>query len=119
MLSHYWEMDFIAKKKFPELHGIKVGIATPIIAEVFEMMEDDIPDCVQDLSPSREEVERLLSIAGAPVLPSEVGIDRDLFYYSMLNAYTVRDRYSILELAVQKGRMEEIAEKITKRIYGD
>src|SRR5699024_11771054 len=68
MLSHYWEMDFIAKKKFPELHGIKVGIATPIIAEVFEMMEDDIPDCVQDLSPSREEVERLLSIAGAPVL---------------------------------------------------
>ena len=38
------------------------------------MMEDDIPDCVQDLSPSREEVERLLSIAGAPVLPSEVGL---------------------------------------------
>lgn len=118
MLSHYWEMDFIAKKKFPELHGIKVGIATPIIAEVFEMMEDDIPDCAMELAPSREEVEKLLKTAGAPVLPTDIGIDRDLFYHSMLGAYRVRERYSVLELAVQKGRIEEIAKKITDRIYG-
>lgn len=118
MLSHYWEMDFIARKKFPELHGIKVGIATPIIAEVFELMEEDIPDCAMELAPSREEVENLLKIAGAPVLPTDVGIDRDLFYKSMLEAYTVRNRYSVLELAVQKGRIEEIAKQITDRIYG-
>lgn len=34
MLSHYWEMAVIAAGKNPELHGIKVGIATPIIAEI-------------------------------------------------------------------------------------
>ena len=118
MLSHYWEMDFIAKGKYPELHGIKVGIATPIIAEMFELMQDDVPDCALELAPAREEVENLLRTAGAPVYPTEVGIDKELFYNSIIEAYTVRNRYSILQTAVEKGRIEECAKIITDRIYG-
>ena len=118
MLSHYWEMDFIARGKFPELHGIKVGIATPIIAEMFELMRDDVPDCALELAPTREEVEELLRTAGAPVLPTEIGIERDLFYNSIIEGYTVRNRYSILQTAVDKGRIVECAKIITDRIYG-
>ena len=69
MLSHYWEMEFIARKKYPELHGIKVGIATPIIAEIFEIMGDEIPDAAKKLAPSRGYVEGLLKTVGAPVSP--------------------------------------------------
>lgn len=118
MLSHYWEMDFIARGKFPELHGIKVGIATPVIAEMFELMKDDVPDCAMELAPTREEVEALLRTAGAPVYPTDIGIERDLFYRSIVEGYTVRNRYSILQTAVDKGRIEECAKIITDRIYG-
>ncbi|MBP0963110.1 MAG: sn-glycerol-1-phosphate dehydrogenase, partial [Oscillospiraceae bacterium] len=42
MLSHYWEMYYIAHNRFPEFHGIKVGIATPIICQVFDPLADEI-----------------------------------------------------------------------------
>lgn len=118
MMSHFWEMDFIAKGKFPELHGIKVGIGTPIIAQMFELMKEEVPATAMELAPTREYVESLLKAAGAPVLPTDIGIDRELFYNSMLGAYKVRNRFSILQLAVDKGRMEECAKIITERIYG-
>ncbi|MGL4608054.1 MAG: sn-glycerol-1-phosphate dehydrogenase [Eubacteriaceae bacterium] len=118
MLSHYWEMDFIARGKFPELHGVKVGIATPIIAEIFEILGDDIPEETKKLCPKRTFVEALLKSAGAMVSPKEVGIDKELFHRSIMEAYTVRNRYSVLQYAKDKGRLEEVADKITERIYG-
>ena len=36
MLSHFWEMDYIARGLNPNHHGIQVGVATPIIARFFE-----------------------------------------------------------------------------------
>lgn len=118
LLSHYWEMDALGKGALPELHGIRVGIATPIIAEIFQMMEDDIPDCALEMIPSREKIEDLLKLIDAPISPTDLGIDRKLFYDSLVEAWMVREHYSILQLATQKGCMEEIAEKITERIYG-
>lgn len=118
MLSHYWEMDFIAKGKFPELHGIKVGIATPIIAEIFDIMKDDIPKEIMEDAPQKEYCEDLLRRVEAPVSPREIGIDRELFYQSILKGNTVRNRYSILQLAVDKGKIDEIAQQVTNRIYG-
>ena len=118
MLSHFWEMRYIALNRFPELHGIKVGLATPIIAEMFELMKDQVPECAMEICPTREQVENLLRTAGAPVDPVAIGIDRDLFHESMLGAYKVRKRYSILQLALDEGRLEECTDKITERIYG-
>lgn len=118
MLSHYWEMDFIVKGKFPELHGIKVGIATPIIAEIFDIMKDDIPKEIMEDAPQKEYCEDLLRRVEAPVSPREIGIDRELFYQSILKGNTVRNRYSILQLAVDKGKINEIAQQVTNRIYG-
>lgn len=118
MLSHYWEMDFIARGRFPELHGIKVGMATPVIAEIFQLMKDDVPEEILKDAPSRAYCEDLLGRVEAPVSPKEIGIDRELFYQSILNGYKVRNRYSILQLAVEKGKIEEIAKRVTDRIYG-
>jgi hypothetical protein len=63
-------------------------------------------------------VEALLESAGAMISPKEVGIDRDLFYRSLMEANTVRKRYSVFQYAKDKGRLEEIAGIITERIYG-
>lgn len=117
MLSHFWEMDFIAKGKFPELHGIKVGIATPVIAEVFYEMKEFIPEEVLQEAPTREYCEDLLRRVGAPIYPTDIGVEKELFYNSLLEGYKVRNRYSILELAVKEGKIKHIAQKITDRIY--
>ncbi|MEG0378820.1 MAG: sn-glycerol-1-phosphate dehydrogenase, partial [Eubacterium sp.] len=119
MLSHYWEMDFIAHNRFPELHGIKVGVATPIIAEFFEELADILPESSKALCPPRLEIEALLQSAGCPISPIEIGIDRELFLSSLLEGYEVRPRYSIMRYAKEQGRLEAIAHKITNRIYGE
>lgn len=119
MLSHYWEMDYIARGLNPIHHGTQVGVATPVIAEFFEECADILPEGVQELCPPREEIEQLLKDAGHPVTPKDIGISRDLFYQSLLNGYEVRPRYSVMRFAKEHGRLEEIAEKITKRIYGE
>ena len=118
MLSHFWEMDYIARGLNPNHHGIQVGVATPVIARLFEELEDILPEGTKELCPSADEIKALLEKGGAPTSPKEIGIDRELFRQSLLKGYTVRPRYSILQFAKDQGRLEEIAEKITKEIYG-
>ena len=117
MLSHYWEMKVIARGENPELHGIKVGIATPVIAEVFDEMQDLLPESVKEMAPSADQIKTLMKEAGAPVKPQEAGLDKDLFYRGILEGNTVRDRFSILDLAVKENRIERIARKITDEYY--
>lgn len=117
MISHYWEMDFIKRNKYPYLHGIKVGIATPIVLELFELMKEEIPNEVFKYKYEKEDVINLLKTIGAPILPSEIEVDKDLFLKSMLGAYKVRNRYSIFEYAVGKGKIEEYSKIITDEIY--
>ena len=101
MLSHYWEMAVIAAGKNPELHGIKVGIATPIIAKIFDEMKDTLPESVFKIAPSAKYAAQLLRDVNAPINPQDAGIDKDLFYRSILEGNTVRERYSILDYAVK------------------
>ena len=117
MISHYWEMDFIKRNKYPYLHGIKVGIATPIVLELFELMKEEIPKEVFKYKYDKEDVINLLKTVGAPILPSEIEVDKDLFFKSMLGAYKVRNRYSIFEYAVEKGKIEEYSKIITDEIF--
>lgn len=118
MLSHFWEMDYIARGLNPNHHGIQVGVATPVIARFFEEMADILPEGTGKLCPGHEEIEKLLESAGVPSSPKEIGIDKELFHKSLLEGWKVRPRYSILQFAKENGRLEEIADKITKEIYG-
>ena len=93
-------------------------MATPIIAEFFEELADILPEGTGALCPPRTEIEALLASAGCAVSPKDVGISKDLFHNSLLHGYTVRPRYSVMEYAMENGRLEAIADKITARIYG-
>lgn len=117
MLSHYWEMDYVERGLNPNHHGIQVGVATPVLARFFEEMEDLLPEGVMELCPRHEEIEALLQKGGAPYRPNQIGISRELFRQSLLNGYTVRPRYSVMQFAKDHGRLEEIAEKITAELY--
>lgn len=117
MLSHFWEMDWVERGLNPNHHGIQVGVATPVIARFFEEMEDLLPEGVKELCPSHEEIEALLQRGGAPYRPQQINISRELFHESLLKGYMVRPRYSIMQFAKDKGRLEAIADKITADIY--
>ena len=118
MLSHFWEMDYIARGLNPNHHGIQVGVATPIIARFFEELADILPEGTGALCPPHEEIEALLAKGGAPTSPKDIGISKELFHDSLLKGYTVRPRYSIMQFAKDNGRLEEITDKITEEIYG-
>ncbi len=118
MLSHYWEMDSIARGENPNHHGIQVGVATPVIARFFELLADELPEGTGALCPPHAEIEALLRRGGAPASPVEIGIGRDLFRSSLLEGHTVRPRYSILRFALERGRLEEVADAITEELYG-
>ena len=118
MLSHFWEMDYIARGLNPNHHGIQVGVATPIIARFFEELADILPEGTGALCPPHEEIEALLAKGGAPTSPKDIGISKELFHDSLLKGYTVRPRYSIMQFEKDNGRLEEIADKITEEIYG-
>ena len=119
MLSHFWEMDYVERGLNPNHHGIQVGVATPVLARFFEELEDELPEGVMDLCPPHEEIEALLQRGGAPYRPQQINISRELFLQSLLEGYKVRPRYSIMQFAKDKGRLEEIAHKITRDIYGE
>ena len=119
MLSHYWEMDYIERGLNPIHHGIQVGVATIAVARFFEELYVILPESTKALCPDSKEIIKLLKTAGAPASPKEIGINRELFYNSLVNGYTVRPRYSVLKFAKDNGRIEEIAEKITKEFYGE
>ncbi len=118
MLSHFWEMDYVERGLNPNHHGIQVGVATPVIARFFELCEDILPEGVKELCPSPQEIRDLLARGGAPTTPKDIGISRELFRQSLLKGYEVRPRYSVMQFAKDNGRLEDIAETITKEIYG-
>lgn len=118
MLSHYWEMEYIKRGLNPIHHGIQVGCAASVIARFFEQLSDILPESTRKLSVSHEEIEELLERADCAVSPKDIGIDRDLFYNSLIEGYSVRPRYSVLRYAKEKGRLEEIAGVITDELYG-
>ena len=118
ILSHYWEMDYVARGLNPVHHGVTVGVATPVVCRMFEELADIMPEGVMDWLVPSAEVKDLLAKAGSPVTPKDADISKDLFHESMLEAYKIRDRYSILRFAVEKGRDKELADKVTEEIYG-
>lgn len=118
MISHFWEMDYIGRGLDPIHHGVMVGVATPVVCRIFEMLEDILPEGTKDWCWKHEDVEALLEKGGAAKSPVEIGISKDLFYNSILGGYKVRPRYSILQYAKDKGRLEEVAKKLTQEYYG-
>lgn len=105
MLSHFWEMDYIARGLNPNHHGIQVGVATPIIARFFEELADILPEGTGALCPPHEEIEALLAKGGAPTSPKDIGISKELFHDSLLKGYTVRPRYSIMQFEIGRAHV--------------
>ncbi len=71
-----------------------------------EVWPDLRPQLRRQLLPSSE-IARRLRAAGAPVAPEEIGISAERLRRSFRQAYHLRRRYTVLDLAVRAGVLDE------------
>lgn len=55
------------------------------------------------------ELRAVLTRAGAPTKPEDLGLDRNTYRDAVLGAREIRDRFTVLDLAALAGRLEELA----------
>ncbi len=114
-LAHYWEMDALAAGEEHPLHGNSVGAATVVISHIYTLLSDKLPEGFEYPRPAF--VAGLLENASSFSSPASIGIDRGLFRESILKAYTIRDRFTIMRYANSMGRLEELADTLARRFY--
>ena len=101
-ISHYLEMDFNNRGLEIPPHGVKVAMGTLVSIDLYNNLitldiphKEEITKLVKKL-PSSQEVEKLLKGIGCPTRFSEIDVDEELLRRTLVNAYTVRDRFTIL-----------------------
>ncbi len=121
-MSHFLEMDFVARGEKIPMHGIKVAIGTLISIEAYNYLKrndvkfkgsDKVYEYVKEL-PTTEEIEKMLIKVGCPTRFSEIGVREETFDDMFRNAYKLRDRYTVLTLIHDLGLTEEILPVVKK-----
>lgn len=115
-LAHFWEMDALSAGREHALHGNSVGVGTVVISHMYELLFDELPEGFEYPKPAF--IAGLLEKAGSYSNPVSIGIDRKLFRESILNAYKIRERFTIMRLAASLNKLEDLADILTRRFYG-
>ena len=59
-----------------------------------------------------EQIEEMLQAAGCPTTPTEIGLDWDSFEKTYQRSQMLRKRYTVLDLAVETGILDECVEEL-------
>lgn len=104
-LSHYWEMTYLEENKKQLFHGAKVARASLIITQFYKeivrasLLEESTQERIElveliDQLPDPAEISKLLRLAGWH--QEQAPIDEELIQLSLLKAYHLRDRWTLL-----------------------
>jgi len=93
-------------KKIPVLKGLSTSLVRNW---------NEIKDKVLPMVFSQETVEGYLQDAGCPVHFSEIGVDDELTYRTIMNARYIRNKLTVLDIADELGVLEEIAGEFVKK----
>lgn len=124
-ISHYLEMYFVKQGLHVPLHGVKVGMGTMVCAYLYRALERDgvtfkNSDKVYEAAkyiPELSVIKQTLEKLDVPTRFSKLNISKELFEETMLNAYTVRKRYSILRLVHDLGLAEKYLPELVEQFY--
>jgi glycerol-1-phosphate dehydrogenase [NAD(P)+] len=61
----------------------------------------------------------LLKRLGACYNPKDLGISKELFIRSMYKAFKLKPRYTIFNLAEEKGMLDKITKELTEKFYNE
>ncbi len=123
--SHYLEMDFARRGEKIPAHGIKVGLGTMISLELYHYLSmAKVPCCeyekvwaLADTLPLADHIRELLAGIGCPVRFRDIGVTRAQMRQMLLEAHTVRDRYTVLSLCAERGLTKCLAEPLIDKYY--
>lgn len=118
--SHYLEMDFVRRGERVPLHGLKVALGTMVCIRLYNViLEKQIKfnGCeavYKEITklPAVEEIRDILKNLNAPYRYRDIGVDEALLRETLLNAYTVRERYTVLTLFKDLGLMESMLDQL-------
>ena len=120
--SHYWEMQLLQEGRPAILHGAKVGVATVLVAQMYdqikELARDQVADLLEDsnLPAKDEEIARIQAAYGS-MAPSIVKDQRPFLdltdeKYNALKAKILAHWTEILEIAAQVPSAQEITRSL-------
>jgi len=121
--SHYLEMDFVKKGLPVPLHGIKVGLGTLVCISIYRWLKaknvqfngcEKVYEEVEKL-PKEEDIIAILKRLNTPVTYTEIGVDKALLEEMLFNAYTVRERYTVLSLMKEMDLMKEVVPMLVEK----
>ena len=123
--SHYLEMDFARRGEPIPAHGIKVGIGTLVSLWLYEYIAQNRVPCKNAEAvyalctglPKWQDVQKLLMGMGCPVRFSEIGVREQTMRDMVREAYTVRDRYTVLTLVHELGLAEQVTPALMQLFY--
>ena len=118
-------MDFVRRALPVPLHGVKVAIGTLVSIEIYKALASsdeefagkaELQRLAEEL-PSQEELKEILASLGCPTRFKKIGVSRELFEQTILNAHTVRDRFTVLTLANELGFTKKILSTLTEKYW--
>ena len=62
--------------------------------------------------PPSADLAHLLAAAGAPIEPQQIGISTNRLRLSFYKAYYVRRRFTVLDLAVRAGVLDDVLDRV-------
>lgn len=125
--SHYIEMYFVKIKKPIPSHGLKVALGTLVSIELYNHLKEtsffknhpkrqELEELIDSL-PKVDEVLKMLKDVKGYTKFRELGITKELFIETIYNAYTTRDRYTILTLYHDNNLYDEIIDTLVDKYY--
>ena len=70
-------------------------------------------ECLHDKKPDWQSIRDILQKLGAPTTAEDLGVDREAIIKALVNAHSVRTRYTIL---AESGMVEPAAEKLVAAV---
>lgn len=120
--SHYWEMQLLQEGRPAILHGAKVGVATVLVAQLYDQIKklsrEQVADLLEDsYLPSKEEEVARIQGAYGRMAPSIVADQLPFLNlteekYSALKARILAHWTEILEIAAQVPSGQEISRSL-------
>ncbi|MBR2461036.1 MAG: sn-glycerol-1-phosphate dehydrogenase [Clostridia bacterium] len=123
--SHYLEMDFARRGERIPLHGLKVALGTMVCIRLYNYLLEnkiefnncrEVYDGICSL-PTVEEIRGILVKLNAPCRYRDIGVSEELLREMLMNAYTVRERYTVLTLFRELGLMERVTDMLVDEFF--
>ena len=112
-ISHYLEMQGEKSGKEYAPHGVKVALGCLVSSAMYRYAENfpELADVRGDIRqlPDTDRLKELYKKIGLPVGFNEIGVSKALLEETIKNAWTVRERYTIMTFLKDKGELGKLA----------